>query len=377
MSGDQHTAAAGTSTHPKGTNALTPQATLARFREYMVGPSRFMTLLSVFELGVVDALRETPGLTAAELGEKVGAKADALEQLLFLLVKEGFVAQDETSGGYRLDGLAEVAESDLARALAYMNLIKVTALRQLYYLTESARTGTVVGLKELYGAEGTLYDAVADHQDLNESWLKLMNTVTANIDPWFFANIDVPAGARVLDVAGNTGLGAIHTYRHKASDGLTVTTFDLPDKEARALANFRAEGLEEHLSFIGGNVFDEIPKGFDVVLIKHFLDMFDKDNVLKILQGANASLEEGGQIHILVPVYPEDITQTDNYNVDFFPAFFIGAAMGQGGPQKLSVYQSLLEQAGFKVTRAVTKSAAEIPPDVIPVQAVLSATKVA
>jgi len=377
VSGDQHTAAAGTSTHPKGTNALTPQATLARFREYMVGPSRFMTLLSVFELGVVDALRETPGLTAAELGEKVGAKADALEQLLFLLVKEGFVAQDETSGGYRLDGLAEVAESDLARALAYMNLIKVTALRQLYYLTESARTGTVVGLKELYGAEGTLYDAVADHQDLNESWLKLMNTVTANIDPWFFANIDVPAGARVLDVAGNTGLGAIHTYRHKASDGLTVTTFDLPDKEARALANFRAEGLEEHLSFIGGNVFDEIPKGFDVVLIKHFLDMFDKDNVLKILQGANDSLEEGGQIHILVPVYPEDITQTDNYNVDFFPAFFIGAAMGQGGPQKLSVYQSLLEQAGFKVTRAVTKSAAEIPPDVIPVQAVLSATKVA
>ncbi|MFJ2239618.1 methyltransferase [Streptomyces sp. NPDC087859] len=377
MSGDQHTAAAGTSTHPKGTNALTPQATLARFREYMVGPSRFMTLLSVFELGVVDALRETPGLTAAELGEKVGAKADALEQLLFLLVKEGFVAQDETSGGYRLNGLAEVAESDLARALAYMNLIKVTALRQLYYLTESARTGTVVGLKELYGADGTLYDAVADHQDLNESWLKLMNTVTANIDPWFFANIDVPAGARVLDVAGNTGLGAIHTYRHKASDGLTVTTFDLPDKEARALANFRAEGLEEHLSFIGGNVFDEIPKGFDVVLIKHFLDMFDKDNVLRILQGANDSLEEGGQIHILVPVYPEDITQTDNYNVDFFPAFFIGAAMGQGGPQKLSVYQSLLEQAGFKVTRAVTKSAAEIPPDVIPVQAVLSATKVA
>ncbi|WP_443062079.1 methyltransferase [Streptomyces sp. NBC_00490] len=377
MSGDQHTAAAGTSTHPKGTNALTPQATLARFREYMVGPSRFMTLLSVFELGVVDALRETPGLTAAQLGEKVGAKADALEQLLFLLVKEGFVAQDETSGGYRLDGLAEVAESDLARALAYMNLIKVTALRQLYYLTESARTGTVVGLKELYGAEGTLYDAVADHQDLNESWLKLMNTVTANIDPWFFANIDIPAGARVLDVAGNTGLGAIHTYRHKASDGLTVTTFDLPDKESRALANFRAEGLEEHLSFIGGNVFDEIPKGFDVVLIKHFLDMFDKDNVLKILQGANDSLEEGGQIHILVPVYPEDITQTDNYNVDFFPAFFIGAAMGQGGPQKLSVYQSLLEQAGFKVTSAVTKSAAEIPPDVIPVQAVLSATKVA
>ncbi|MFI1726390.1 methyltransferase [Streptomyces sp. NPDC020489] len=336
-----------------------------------------MTLVSVFELGIVDRLRDRPGQTAAELGEAVGAKPDAVEQLLFLLVKEGFVAYDEASGAYTLDALAAVAESDLKRALAYMNLIKVTALRQLFYLTESVRTGTVVGLKELYGAEGTLYDAVADHQDLDDSWLKLMNTVTANIDPWFFAHIDIPAGSRVLDVAGNTGLGAIHTYRHKTSEGLKVTTFDLPDKEPRALANFRAEGLEEHLSFIGGNVFDEIPKGFDVVLIKHFLDMFDKDNVLRILQGVHDALEVGGQINILVPVYPENIKETDNYNVDFFPAFFIGAAMGQGGPQKLSVYQNLLEQAGFKVDQAITKDASEVPPDVIPVQAILSATKLA
>ncbi|WAX82269.1 methyltransferase [Streptomyces sp. KMM 9044] len=343
----------------------------------MVGPSRFMSLLSCFELGIIDLLRETPGLTAAELGEAAGAKPDAVEQLLFLLVKEGFVAHDAESGGYSLDALAGVAESDLKRALAYMNLIKVTALRQLFHLTESARTGTVVGLKELYGAEGTLYDAVADHQDLNDAWLKLMNTVTAHIDPWFFGNVDVPSGAQVLDLAGNTGLGAIHTYRHKPSPGLRVTTFDLPEKKAECLANFRAEGLEEHLSFIGGNVFDEIPKGFDVVLIKHFLDMFDKDDVLRILRGVNKSLVVGGQVNILVPVYPENIKETDNYNVDFFPAFFIGCTMGQGGPQKLSVYQSWLEECGFKVTKAITKNAAEIPPDVIPVQAILSATKVA
>lgn len=377
MTRDQPTAAAVESTDSKGTIALTPEATLARFREYMVGPSRFMSLLSCFELGIIDRLRETPGLTAAELGEAAGAKPDAVEQLLFLLVKEGFVAHDEESGGYSLDALAGVAESDLKRALAYMNLIKVTALRQLFHLTESARTGTVVGLKELYGAEGTLYDAVADHQDLNDAWLKLMNTVTANIDPWFFGNIDLPSGAQVLDLAGNTGLGAIHTYRHKPSPGLRVTTFDLPEKEAECLANFRAEGLEEHLSFIGGNVFDEIPKGFDVVLIKHFLDMFDKDDVLRILRGVNKSLVVGGQVNILVPVYPENIKETDNYNVDFFPAFFIGCTMGQGGPQKLSVYQSWLEECGFKVTKAITKNAAEIPPDVIPVQAILSATKVA
>ncbi|MEU6126857.1 methyltransferase [Streptomyces sp. NPDC047123] len=357
---------------------MSTEATLARFREYMVGPSRFMSLLSVFELGIIDTLREQPGLTADQLGEAAGAKPDAVEQLLFLMVKEGFVAHDEESGGYSLDALAEVSESDLKRALTYMNMIKVVALRQLFYLTDSARTGTIVGLKELYGTqEGTLYDAVADHSDLNDAWLTLMNNVTANIDPWFFANVDIPAGAQVLDVAGNTGLGAIHTYQHKTSPGLKVTTFDLPDKETRCLENFKAHGVQDHCSFIGGNVFDEIPKGFNTVLIKHFLDMFDKDDVFTILQGVHKSLDVGGQVHIMVPVYPEDIRDTDNYNVDFFPAFFIGCTMGQGGPQKISVYQRWLEECGFKVTQAITKDPAEVPRDVIPVQAILSATKVA
>jgi hypothetical protein len=356
---------------------MTPEATLARFREYMVGPARFMTLLSCFELGVIDALRDRPGLTAAELSDTTGTTPDAVEQLLHLLVKEGFVAHDEASGAYTLDALAAVSPGELRRALTYMNMIKVVALRQLFYLTESARSGTLVGLKELYGSEGTLYGAVAGHRDLRESWATLMDNVTANIDPWFFGTIDIPSGAQVLDLAGNTGLGAVHTYRMKASPGLRVTTFDLPEKEKECLENFRAHGVAEHCSFIGGDVFDEVPKGYDVVLIKHFLDMFDKSDVFRILEGVNRSLEVGGRVNIMVPVYPENIKDSDNYNVDFFPAFFIGCTMGQGGPQKLSTYRSWLEECGFEVTRAVTRNAADIPPDVIPVQAILCATKTA
>jgi O-methyltransferase domain len=356
---------------------MTPEATLARFREYMVGPARFMNLLSCFELGIIDMLRENPGMTAAKLGDAVGATPDAVEQLLHLLVKEGFVSYDKGSGAYSLDALAGVAEADLQRALALMDMIKVVMLRQLFYLTESVRTGTVVGLKELYDFEGNLYGAVAEHKDLRESWARLMDTVTARIDPWFFNNIDIPSGARVLDLAGNTGLGAILTYQLKKSPGLRVTTFDLPEKETECLENFRAHGVTEHCSFIGGDVFEDVPKGFDVVLIKHFLDMFDRSEVFKILDGVNRSLDVGGKIDILVPVYPENIKDSDNYTVDFFPTFFLGCAMGQGGPQKLSTYRSWLKECGFRVTKAIAKDPADIPPDAIPVQAILCATKTA
>jgi predicted nicotinamide N-methyase len=356
---------------------MTPEATLARFREYMVGPSRFMTLLSCFELGLVDALRDRPGLTADELGEVAGAKPAAVEQLLLLLVKEGFVAHDEASGTYTLDALAGVAEKDLEQALADLDMIKAVTLRQLFYLTESVRSGTTVGLKELYGYDGDLYGALAQLPELREPWAKLMNTVTAHVDPWFFSHIDIPAGSRVLDLAGNTGLGAVNTLRLKNSPGLRVTTFDLPEKEEECLQNFRAHGVEEQCSFIGGDVFEEVPRGFDVVLVKHFLPMFDKSDVLRILEGVHKSLEVGGQVHVLVPVFPENLKDTENYTVDFYPSFFIGCTMGQGGPQKLSTWQSWLEECGFTVTKAVTDDPANLPPHALTVEALLSATKTA
>ena len=354
---------------------MTVEATLTRFRDYMVGPARFMNLVSCFELGIIDRLREHGGMTADQLGEAVGASPDAVEQLMLLMVKEGFVAHDEDTGAYRLDALADVAERDLHRVLTLMHMIKVVMVRQVYYLTESVQTGTLVGLEKLYGYQGNLYGAVADHKDLRESWATLMDDVTAHIDHWFFDHVDVPRGARVLDIAGNTGLGAIHTYQLKTSPGLRVTTFDLPEKENECLANFRAHGVEEHCSFIGGNVFDTIPKGFDVVLIKHFLDMFDKAEVFKILRGVNTALEAGGQVNILVPVYPEDIRGSQNVDIDFFPAFFLGCTMGQGGPQKLSTYRAWLQECGFQVTKAITQPTTDLLPGNFVVHGILSATK--
>lgn len=354
---------------------MTPEATLRRFREYMVGPSRFMTLLSCFELGIVDALRGKQGMTAADLADAAGVRPDTVEQLMFLLVKEGFAARDEHSGAYRLDALADVAEADLRPVLAELTMIKVVTLRQLFYLTESVRSGTPVGLKELFGFEGNLYAALAGHPELRDAWSALMNIVTSRADPWFFGSIGIPAGSRVLDLAGNTGLGAVNTLKLKSSPGLRVTTFDLPEKERECLENFRSHGVGESCSFIGGDVFEGIPRGFDVVLIRHFLPMFCRSDVFRILEAVNESLEAGAQVHVLVPVVPEDVREKGNYTVDFYPSFFLGCAMGQGGPRKLSTWRSWLEKCGFEVSEIIKENPADLPPYALTAEAVLSAVK--
>jgi len=348
----------------------------ARLREYALGPMRFMNLLSCFELGIVDLLVEDQGsgLTANQIADAIGgSKAHAVEQLLWLLVKEDFVSYDEGSGRYALRGLRHLVGLDRDRVLAWMTMIKVICLRQLYYLSESVKTGKVVGLQKLYGFEGTLYEATADNEDLRLAWGGMMDSVTSFIDEWFFENVAVPPGARVLDLAGNTGLGAILTHRYKPVDGLQVACFDFPEKEAEALRNFQANGVADRCSFIGGDVFEGVPKGFDIVMIKHFLDMFDKENVLRILRAVHEGLGVGGQVYVLVPIYSEDLKSS--VAVDFFPAYFLGCTMAEGGPQKLSTYRRLMEQSGFDVTKAISQDAQTLPPDMVPVHGILCGTK--
>ncbi|PWK36061.1 O-methyltransferase [Actinoplanes xinjiangensis] len=348
---------------------------LDQLREYMLGPTRFMNVLSCFELGIIDELRRNPGSTAVELGAVVGARPDAVEQLLHLPVKDGLVAYDVETGTYLLDGLAAVGDEDLHRVLAIMNATKMVVLRQSFYLTESVRTATTVGLKTLYGHDGNLYEALEEHRDLRDAWATMMDTVTAHIDPWFFDNIDIPPGSKVLDLAGNTGLGAILAYRLTSAPNVHVTTFDLPEKQAECLMNFKAADLEQHCSFIGGDAFHAVPKGFDVVLIKHFVDMFDKNQVLTVLRNAYQALNPGGTLHILGPVYSENLEES--YGADFFPTYFLGCTMGQGGPQKLSTYRRWLQSCGFSVTKAIAQDLAEMPADALVAHGILSATKFA
>jgi SAM-dependent methyltransferase len=352
-----------------------PEAVLARMREYMVGPTRFMTLYACFELGIVDALRKEGGLTAAELGAATGVKPDAVEQVLLLLVKEGFVARDETTGGYTLAALADVPEADLQRVLTFMGMIKTGMMRQLYYLPESLSTGSAVGLKELYGFEGTMFEAAAVVPEVRAAWGPLAQNETASVYPWFFRSFDVPARARVLDARGGNGLGAVMTCRSKGSPGLRVTTFDQPALEAACLRTFEEHGVAEQCSFVGGDVLESLPGGYDVVLLKHFVDMYDKDEVLTILRNAHRALEPGGQVVVLAPVYPEDITDPGDLQADFFPAYILGCVVGRGGLQKLSTYRGWLEECGFEVTKVTAKDPADIPADAIINRVVICAVK--
>jgi SAM-dependent methyltransferase len=348
---------------------------LTKFRDFALGPTRFMTLYSCYELGILDYLRDdgSIGVTAADIAAATGVRESAVEQLLHLLVKEDLVRYDDATASYQPDELAYLSDAEFTRVGRLMTLIKVVCLRQLYYLSDSVRTGDVVGLKELYGFDGTLYEACLEHEDLRAAWSTHMDQTTSLIDPWFFENIEIRDNSKVLDLAGHTGLGAILTYQLKPTANLRVACFDFPEKEAEALENFRAHGVQDNCTFIGGDVFKGLPKGFDTVLIKHFLDQFDKENVLRILRATYDCLDPGGRVYALVPTYPEDVKASAQ--ADFFPAYFLGCSMGEGGPQKTSTYKQWMESCGFRVVQTLTHDVSAKPPEMIHIHSILCGVK--
>ncbi|MGJ5756625.1 O-methyltransferase [Streptomyces puniciscabiei] len=352
-----------------------PEHVLEQFRDLAVGPTRFMTVYACYELGVLDHLRKNDGtgVSAAQMAAVAGIRPDAVEQLLHLLVKEDFVVYDESTGGYRAGGLARLSDDEFARAMRLMTMIKEVCLRQLYHLADSVRTGTVVGLEKIFGFHGNLYEACAEHDELRTAWSAMMDQTTSLIDPWFFENVDIEHGSRVLDLAGHTGLGAILTCKYNPEKNLQVACFDFPEKRDDALENFRAHGVEESCSFIGGDVFDGLPEGFGVVLVKHFLDQLGKENVFRVLRAVYECLEPGGRIYALVPTYPEDVK--DSSQADFFPAYFLGCSTAEGGPQKVSTYKQWMEECGFTAIETITHESDLRPPEMIHVHSILCGVK--
>lgn len=352
-----------------------PEHVLEQFRDLALGPTRFMTVFACYELGVLDYLRENDGTgaSAAQIAAVAGVRPDAIEQLLHLLVKEDLVRYDESAGGYLASGLARLSDGEFARAVRLMTMIKEVCLRQLYYLADSVRTGSVVGLQKIYGFNGSLYEACAEHDELRAAWSAMMDQTTSLIDPWFFENVDIENGSKVLDLAGHTGLGAILTCKYNPDKNLHVSCFDFPEKQDDALENFRAHGVEDSCDFIGGDVFDGLPKGFGVVLVKHFLDQLGKENVFRVLRAVHECLDPGGRIYALVPTYPEDVKESSQ--ADFFPAYFLGCSTAEGGPQKASTYKQWMEECGFTAIEMITHEADMRPPEMIHVHSILCGVK--
>jgi len=218
--------------------------------------------------------------------------------------------------------------------------------RQLWYFRASLLAGEARGVKELYGSHHkNLYTACEQEKDLHDHWTPMMDYVSDQVEDIMLSMMDYKADSHVLDCAGQTGLGAVKLLKAHPNKQLKVTVLDQGWKKDQALDFFSKEGVAESASFIGGDVFKEIPSGYDVIQFKHFINMFSEKEIRQLIKSSYNALPVGGRMMTFTLHAPEELK--GNTYVPWCTTYFIAAAMGRGGPWKASDISKWMIEEGF------------------------------
>ena len=119
--------------------------------------------------------------------------------------------------------------------------------------------------------------------------------------------VDFSAHRRLLDVGGGTGSWSIATvtrYPH-----LRATVYELPVTAEIARARIADAGLAGRISVVAGDAMsDDVPTGYDAVLVANLLHCFSPGDDATLLRRIRAAVPDGGRL--LLADFWTDATHT-------------------------------------------------------------------
>ena len=163
----------------------------------------------------------------------------------------------------------------------------------------------------------------------------------------------------IVDVGGATGNMLAHILaRYPQPRGIL---FDRPHVVTEAPALLRAHGVEDRVTIEHGNFFESVPAGGDAYILSHIIHDWTEEQCLTILGNCRKAMKPGAKLLIVEFVLPEGDTPHFGKLADM-----VMLAIPGGEERTASEYRTLLDAAGFRMTRVVPTAS-----DVSIVEAVL------
>ena len=305
----------------------------------------------VAELGIADVLKGG-AKPVDQIAAETGTHAPALRRVLRTLASVGLFSTDG-QGRFSLTPLGATLQSDAPGA----------ARSTVLYLAGEAwwaawgetlhaiRTGGT-GFEKALGQSA--YEYLDQNPELGTHFNAAMigfhgDEPAAIVDAYDFSDVQ-----RVVDVGGGSGnlLGTILT----ANPTVRGTLFERPQVVPDAERNLGAAGVADRCELVGGDFLESVPSGGDLYIVSHCIHNWDEDNCVRILENCRRAMGSAGCLLIIEAVVgPSD--EPD-------PAKMLDLAMlvVPGGEERSEdEYRSLLEKAGFRLTRVVpTRTSASI-----------------
>jgi SAM-dependent methyltransferase len=221
----------------------------------------------------------------------------------------------------------------------------------LYRLDESLQEGKPLGLDALGVTTDTIYPSLSKlPPQVQKSWFDFDHFYSDSGFPEAVRVLTQANPKKVLDIGGNTGKFAKALVANAKE--VQVTIMDLPQQVALAKQNVNDFEDASRIDFIAQNILDHskaIPKGFDAIWVSQFLDCFDEENIIQLLQRIKAALGENGKLYIMEPLWDKQNFEASAYCIINTSPYFSAIANGYS---KMFNYEDLkyyVETAGMQI----------------------------
>ena len=128
--------------------------------------------------------------------------------------------------------------------------------------------------------------------------------------------------------------------------------FDQPPAAERAKKNIAERKLGDRCDAVGGDFFQEVPKGADAYILKHVIHDWEDERAATILKNCHRAMDRNGKLLIVEGVYPARINES--LTSRGAAANDVNMLVNTGGRQRSEEeFSSLYDVCGFKLTRIV------------------------
>ncbi len=304
-------------------------------------------LYAAVKLGIPDMLKDQVK-RADELADATRTHAPSLYRMMNLLVSVGVLTRDQNNY-FGLTPLGATLRTGEPGSLCAWALHQ---LEDAHYqawgdVLHSIQTGETA-FEHQFGMDVWQYRAM--HPEQSAVFDEAMASLISVINQAILVSYDFSTIRNIVDVGG--GNGGLLIYLLNGNPNMSGVVFDSPHVAERAKSRIEAAKLTDRCTSVGGDFFVSVPGGGDAYILSRVIHDWDDEHSIAILKNCRSVMSEGHKLLLMERVVPTEIdhsTKTQSVTgSDLNMLVIVG-----GQERSEAEYRTLLDAAGFKLTRIV------------------------
>lgn len=129
-----------------------------------------------------------------------------------------------------------------------------------------------------------------------QGFTSAMDSRGAYLAPMMARELRCPGYRSLLDIGGGSGIYACAVLA--ANRHMKATILEKPPVDEVTRWSIRQKGMQDRITVLGRDMFDELPRGFDIHLFSNVLHDWDEKAIGLLLKNSFAALSHGGMVAI-------------------------------------------------------------------------------